>query len=77
MPSSVSYLFSVFFVSLLFAKLLHLYIHIHSIAVIDFIVYLPTFFLQDVFLVLIARLLLRKERTIPSLIGFVLGCILT
>ncbi|KAG5658493.1 hypothetical protein KAF25_010674 [Fusarium avenaceum] len=77
MPSSVSYLFAVFFVSILFAKLLHLYIHIHSITAIDFVVYLPTFFLQDVFLVLFARLLLRKERTIPSLIGYVLGCIFT
>jgi hypothetical protein len=77
MPSSVSYLFAVFFVSILFAKLLHLYIHIHSIAVIDFVVYLPTFFLQDVFLVLLARVLLRRERTIPSLIGYVLGCIFT
>ncbi|SPJ76219.1 uncharacterized protein FTOL_05950 [Fusarium torulosum] len=77
MPSSVSYLFAVFFVSILFAKLLHLYIHIHSIAAIDFVVYLPTFFLQDVFLVLLARVLLRRERTIPSLIGYVLGCIFT
>ncbi|KAM0250401.1 hypothetical protein ACHAP5_002200 [Fusarium lateritium] len=77
MASSVSYLFAVFFVSILFAKLLHLYIHIHSIAAIDFVVYLPTFFLQDVFLVLLARVLLRRERTIPSLIGYVLGCIFT
>lgn len=77
MPSLVSYLFAVFFVSLLFTKLLHLFIHIHSIAVIDFVVYLPTFFLQDFFLVLFARLLLRRERTILSLIGYVLGCFLT
>ncbi|KAF5019423.1 hypothetical protein F66182_8577 [Fusarium sp. NRRL 66182] len=77
MPSSVSFLFAVFFVSLLFTKLLHLYIHIHSIAAIDFLVYLPTFFLQDVFLVLLVRLLLRRERTILSLIAYILGCILT
>ncbi|KAF4454513.1 hypothetical protein F53441_3017 [Fusarium austroafricanum] len=77
MPSLASYIFAVFFVSLLFTKLLHLYIHIHSIAAIDFIVYLPTFFLQDAFLVVFIRLLLRKERAIPSLIGYVLGCFLT
>ncbi|KAF4997392.1 hypothetical protein FGRMN_3883 [Fusarium graminum] len=77
MSSSVSYLFSVFFISILFAKLLHLYIHLYSIAAIDFIVYLPTFFLQDVVLVLFARVLLRRERTIPSLVGYVFGCILT
>lgn len=77
MSSTVSYLFAVYFVSILFAKLLHLYIHIHSISVIDYIVYLPTFFLQDVFLVLIGRLLLRRERTIVSLAGYILGCILT
>jgi hypothetical protein len=77
MSSTVSYLFAVYFVSILFAKLLHLYIHIHSIAVIDFIVYLPTFFLQDVFLVLLGRLLLRRERTIASFAGYLLGCLLT
>jgi hypothetical protein len=77
MSSSVSYLFAVYFVSILFAKLLHLYIHIHSIAVIDFIVYLPTFFLQDIFLVLLGRLLLRRERTIASFAGYLVGCILT
>jgi hypothetical protein len=77
MSSSVSYLFAVYFVSILFAKLLHLYIHIHSIAVIDFIVYLPTFFLQDIFLVLLGRLLLRRERTISYFAGYLVGCILT
>jgi hypothetical protein len=77
MPSTVSYLFSVYFVSLLFAKLLHLYIHIHSISALDFIVYLPSFFLQDVFLVLLGRVLLRRERTIASFVGYLFGCILT
>ncbi|KAJ3521707.1 hypothetical protein NM208_g13170 [Fusarium decemcellulare] len=77
MPSSVSFFFAVFFISLVFAKLLHLYIHLHSIAAIDFLVYLPTFFLQDVFLVCFARLLLRRERTIVSFVGYFLGCLLT
>ncbi|KAM5348129.1 hypothetical protein ACJ41O_007953 [Fusarium nematophilum] len=42
MPSSASFLFAIFCVSLVFAKLLHLYIHIHSIAPFSFLVYLPT-----------------------------------
>ncbi|KAF4974193.1 hypothetical protein FZEAL_8871 [Fusarium zealandicum] len=76
MPSSVSFLFALFFVSVVSAKLLHLYIHVHSIAAIDFVVYLPTFFFQDVFLVCLARLLLRRERTIISLVGYFLGSVL-
>lgn len=77
MPSSVSFLFAIFFVSVVFAKLLHLYIHLHSIAAIDFIVYLPTFFLQDVFVIFLGRLLLRRERTIVSFVGYCFGCFLT
>ncbi|KAL7755925.1 hypothetical protein ACKLNR_014452 [Fusarium oxysporum f. sp. zingiberi] len=77
MPSSASFLFAFFFVSLVFAKLLHLYIHLQSITAIDFIVYLPTFFLQDVFLACLARLLLRPRRTIPSFVGYILTSILT
>ncbi|TVY62087.1 hypothetical protein Focb16_v014196 [Fusarium oxysporum f. sp. cubense] len=77
MPSSASFPFAFFFVSLVFAKLLHLYIHLRSITAIDFIVYLPTFFLQDVFLACLARLLLRPRRTIPSFVGYILASILT
>ncbi|ENH71377.1 hypothetical protein FOC1_g10006237 [Fusarium oxysporum f. sp. cubense race 1] len=77
MPSSASLLFAFFFVSLVFAKLLHLYIHLQSITAIDFIVYLPTFFLQDVFLACLARLLLRPGRTIPSFVSYILASILT
>ncbi|EXM20544.1 hypothetical protein RAB80_010303 [Fusarium oxysporum f. sp. vasinfectum] len=77
MPSSASFLFAFFFVSLVFAQLLHLYIHLQSITAIDFIVYLPTFFLQDVFLACLARLLLRPRRTIPSFVGYILASILT
>ncbi|RSM06776.1 hypothetical protein CDV31_008959 [Fusarium ambrosium] len=77
MPSSVSFLFAIFFVSVVFAKLLHLYIHLHSIAAIDFLVYLPTFFLQDVFVIFLGRLLLRRERTIISFVGYCFGCFLT
>ncbi|EXA34329.1 hypothetical protein FOQG_15294 [Fusarium oxysporum f. sp. raphani 54005] len=77
MPSSASFLFAFFFVSLVFAKLLHLYIHLQSITAIDFIVYLPTFLLQDVFLACLARLLLRPRRTIRSFVGYILASILT
>ncbi|CAM1502486.1 Fc.00g044700.m01.CDS01 [Cosmosporella sp. VM-42] len=75
--TSVSLPFAAFFVSVCATKLLHLYIHAHAIPVGLFILYLPSFYLADAFFLCALRLLLRRERGLLSLLGYVLGCILS
>ncbi|KAK2791209.1 hypothetical protein FQN53_006047 [Emmonsiellopsis sp. PD_33] len=57
--------FSVLVVALLAAKLLHLFQHVASIPSLPFILYLPTFFIQDVLLIIVQRLLLHCQTRTP------------
>jgi hypothetical protein len=64
--SSRPFLFTAFTVALLSAKVLHLYAHAKSIVFVGFLVWGPTFFGQDVLLILLARLLagrFEQQRT--------------
>jgi Na+/glutamate symporter len=64
--SSRPFLFTAFTVALLSAKVLHLYAHGKSIIFIGLLVWGPTFFAQDVLLILLARLLagrFERQRT--------------
>ncbi|KAF7559031.1 hypothetical protein G7046_g5124 [Stylonectria norvegica] len=74
---AVSFPFAVFFVAVLTTKLLHLYIHAHAIPVGLWFLYLPTFFLPDLAFLCAARLLLRRERGLLSLVGYLAGCLLS
>jgi hypothetical protein len=74
---SVSYVFGVFFVSILGSKLLHLWTHFFTVPTTAFILYLPTFFLFDLLAICLARLLLSQSRTPWAWIGSLLGSIAT
>ncbi|UZP38545.1 hypothetical protein NXS19_006361 [Fusarium pseudograminearum] len=70
---SVSYVFGVFFISILGSKLLHLWTHFFTVPASAFFLYLPTFFLFDLLTICIGRMLLAQSKTpwawITSLIG--------
>lgn len=53
------FLFSLFAVSILASKLLHLFQHASSIGFLRFIIYFPTFFIPDVLAGTVHRLLLH------------------
>lgn len=72
-----SFPFAIFVISILSTKFLHLYLHANSIPVFSFLLYLPSFFVPDVIFISIIRILLRRERSILSTIGYVLGLSLT
>lgn len=55
--ASRRYFFSLIFVSLCCAKLVHIYSHRNSLPLSKFVVWGATFFLQDALLILLARLL--------------------
>ncbi|KAF5022192.1 hypothetical protein F66182_5779 [Fusarium sp. NRRL 66182] len=74
---SVSFVFGVFFVSLLGSKLLHLWTHFLTVPTSAFILYLPTFFLSDLLAVCIARLLLNQSKTPWAWISCFIGTIAT
>lgn len=68
-----SFLFALFFISVTTTKVLHLALHLGTIPLAAFFLYLPTFFIPDVILLIITRLLLRRERGAGSLVGLLLG----
>ncbi|EER42621.1 sulfatase domain-containing protein [Histoplasma capsulatum H143] len=68
------FFFSVLTVALLASKLLHLFLHAHSIPLLHFVVYFATFFLQDCFLIVAQRVLLHgQSRNITSILGLCIG----
>lgn len=74
---SVSFVFGVFFVSVISSKLLHLWTHFSTVPTSAFILYLPTFFLFDLIAICIARLLLSQGRGPLAWVGCVLGSLAT
>ncbi|KAJ4117535.1 hypothetical protein NW768_010898 [Fusarium equiseti] len=74
---SVSYVFGVFFTSILASKLLHLYTHFFTVPASNFFLYLPTFFLFDILTICIGRLLLVQSRTPWAWITCFFGTIAT
>ncbi|KAI3394297.1 hypothetical protein diail_2944 [Diaporthe ilicicola] len=73
LQKSTSFLFALFLISVTPTKVLHLALHLGTIPLAAFFLYLPTFFIPDVALLIIVRLLLRRERGVGSLVGFLLG----
>ncbi|KKZ64094.1 hypothetical protein EMCG_01591 [[Emmonsia] crescens] len=68
------FLFSILVVALLAAKLHHLFQHAHSIPLLRFVVYFPTFFIQDCFIITVQRLLLHgQSRNTLSILGLLIG----
>ncbi|KAF4965725.1 hypothetical protein FSARC_6508 [Fusarium sarcochroum] len=74
---SVSFVFGVYFVSVLGSKLLHLWTHFFTVPTSAFILYLPTFFLFDILAICLARLLLSQSKTPWAWIGCFLGTLAT
>lgn len=74
---TVAFPFAVCFVSSIATKLIHLYIHVSAAPFIAFLFFLPTLFLPDVFILSAARLLIRGERGLLCLVGYLVGCFLT
>ncbi|OJD10920.1 hypothetical protein AJ78_08195 [Emergomyces pasteurianus Ep9510] len=71
------FIFSVLVVAILSAKLLHLFLHARSIPLLCFVVYFPTFFIQDCFLIIVQRLLLHgQSRNTLTLVGLSIGAFL-
>ncbi|RPA87628.1 alkaline phosphatase-like protein [Ascobolus immersus RN42] len=62
-----TFFYSLLVVSLLSAKILHLFSHFTSVPILLFVLYTPTFFLLDVLVILGARLLFQKWR-IPAIL---------
>jgi hypothetical protein len=74
-PTVASFPFSLFAVSVLSSKWLHLSIHLADVSPQAWAFYLPTVFVSDVIVILAARFLLRRDRGQPPWWGFVAGCI--
>lgn len=71
------FLFSILVVALLAAKLHHLFQHARSIPLLRFVVYFPTFFIQDCFIITVQRLLLHgQSRNTLSILGLSIGAFL-
>ena len=59
-PASRKYFFSLLFIGVVSAKVLHLYSHLTSLTPSRFLLWGPTFLVQDVACILIAQLLCQK-----------------
>lgn len=59
-PASRKYFFSLLFIGVVCAKALHLYSHLTSLTLGRFLLWGPTFVVQDVACILIAQLLCQK-----------------
>lgn len=59
-PASRKYFFGLLFIGVISAKLLHIYSHLNSLSIGRFLLWGPTFFLQDVICILIALCLTQN-----------------
>ncbi|CRG90107.1 hypothetical protein PISL3812_07148 [Talaromyces islandicus] len=59
LPPFVPFIYSLLVVACLSSKFLHLAQHEHSLPLAEFLIYLPTLFLQDVLVIFLGRVLLR------------------
>lgn len=57
------YFYTLAFWSLFTAKILHLYAHLYSLPVGEFLIWGTTFFFQDVVMLLLLRIVAQKSRT--------------
>lgn len=70
-PSSRKYWFSLLFIGVISAKILHIYSHAASLSVDRFLLWGPTFFVQDVVCILIALALCQnfERRWVRALVA--------
>lgn len=59
-PASRKYFFGLLFIGVISAKLLHIYSHLNSLSIGQFLLWGPTFFIQDVICILIALFLTQN-----------------
>jgi hypothetical protein len=71
---SRKFFFTLTFVSLIWAKFLHIYAHLYSLPPAKLLLWGPTFFFQDVIFILVIRLL---TQTIPWRPGTILAAVCT
>lgn len=70
------FLLSILAVSVLSSKALHLFEHAHSIPPYNFVVYFPTFFIQDALLCIAIWLLLHVTSGVKSIVAVIVSGIL-
>ncbi|EAS29257.3 sulfatase [Coccidioides immitis RS] len=71
------FLFSLLVVAVLASKFLHLFQHAHTIPPLRFILYFPTFFVQDIVTVIVGRLLLQPGTGALFVAALTLGAFLS
>lgn len=72
-PKSASFPFAVFLISVSSTKALHLLLHLRSVPLYSFFLYLPTLCVSDIILITIVRVLLRRERGSTPSLGLYVG----
>lgn len=75
-PPLVSFLFTVFFISVTATKLLRLLVNAHSFPVAVFIFCLPAFVFTDLVLISTVWALLRRKNGVLGAFGLAVGCII-
>lgn len=73
-PPLIPFYYSLLAISCLASKFLHLALHCRSVSLVSFVVYLPTFFFQDVLVLILGRILFRGFDGLVQQICSVLGC---
>jgi hypothetical protein len=73
LPPLAPFLFSLLVVSGLSTKVLHIAQHVRSLPLLHLILYLPTLFFLDLFVICLGRLLLRGPESPFQLLTCVLG----
>lgn len=72
-----SFVFGLFFISVVSSKFLRLWIYWDSVPLAAFVVYLPTCLITDVLVIAGFRILLRRDRVASSFISLALSSLLS
>lgn len=75
-PSRPPILYALVVVSVFSSKALHILQHIESLPFLQFVLYSPTLFLPDAFVIIVLRLLLQSPDSHVQWILYALGAIL-
>lgn len=67
------FLLSLVVVATLSAKVVHLFLHVHSVPLASFLLYFPTFFIQDCLLFLGTWFLLHKTSGVAGTLGLLIA----
>lgn len=75
-PSLPPILFALVVVSVLSAKILHIFQHIQSLPFVYFVLYSPTLLIPDAFVIIVLRLLLQSPESRLQCVLYALGIVL-